>query len=448
VAPPQGAPAGAQQQAGRGAGAPQATPPAGGGRGDRANWDTPYIISPHSPSRLYWATQYVYRSDDRGDTWTRISPDLSRSLDPFNIPIMGKVWPRDSVALNTSTTALSNVVSLDESPLLEGLIWAGTDDGLLQVTEDGGKNWRKVEDFPGVPKWTYVSDVFASPRDANTVFVTLNNWQRGDYKPYIVKSTDRGKTWTNITGDLPDRHDVWSIVQDHVNGNLLFAGTEFGLFVTVDGGAHWTKMTGGMPNIQVRDVAIQKRENDVVMATFGRGFYVLDDYSALREITPQALTGEARLFPLRDAYLFNMIGSAPAGTAAIGSLSGNFTVPNPPFGAVFTYNVPQALPADAKLVVTIADDTGKQVRRLEIDKAVGLKRVAWNLRSDPATPAAGQAGRGAAPQAAGGFGFGRGGLQGPLVTPGRYRATLGTLVGDKVTPIGQPQVFQVVQIQQ
>ena len=141
---------------------------------------------------------------------------------------MGKVWPADSVALNASTTALSNIVSLDESPLLEGLIYVGTDDGLVQVTEDGGKNWRKIEQFPGVPQWTYVTDVFASPRDANTVFVTLNNWQRGDYKPYVVKSTDRGRTWTNITGNLPDKHDVWAIVQDHVNGNLLFAGTEFG----------------------------------------------------------------------------------------------------------------------------------------------------------------------------------------------------------------------------
>ena len=127
-------------------------------------------------------------------------------------------------------------MSLDESPLAEGLIWVGTDDGLVQVTEDGGKNWRKIEQFPGVPQWTYVSDVFASPRHADTVFVTLNNWQRGDYKPYIVKSTDRGRTWTNVTGNLPDKHDVWAVIQDHVNGNLLFAGTEFGLFVTVDGG--------------------------------------------------------------------------------------------------------------------------------------------------------------------------------------------------------------------
>ena len=199
-------------------------------------------------------------------------------------------------------------MSIDESPLLEGLIYVGTDDGLVQVTEDGGKNWRKIEQFPGVPQCTYVTDVFASPRDADTVFVALNNWQRGDYKPYLVKSTDRGRTWTNITGNLPDRHDVWSVIQDHVNGNLLFAGTEFGLFTSVDGGSHWVQLKGGMPTIQVRDMAVQKRENDLVLGTFGRGFYVLDDYSALREITPQTLAEEARLFPLRDAYLFSPLG--------------------------------------------------------------------------------------------------------------------------------------------
>jgi photosystem II stability/assembly factor-like uncharacterized protein len=414
---------------------------------DRANWDTPFIISPHSSSRLYWATEYVYRSDDRGDTWTRISPDLTRKLDAFNIPIMGKVWPRDSIALNTSTTALSNVVSLDESPLMEGLIFAGTDDGLLQITEDGGKNWRKVEDFPNVPKHTYVSDVAPSPRDANTVFVALNNWQRGDYKPYIVKSTDRGRTWTNITGNLPAKHDVWTVLQDHVNGNLLFAGTEFGLFVSVDGGGRWVQMKGGLPVIQVRDMAIQKRENDLVLATFGRGFYVLDDYSALREITAEALAEEARLFPLRDAYLFTPRGMAPAGSAGIGTLSGNTTFANPPTGAVFTYSVGRDIPGDAKLVLTISNEQGQQVRRMDVDKAQGLRRVVWNLRADP--PAGGQGAAGGRGQGGGGqqaFG-GRGGGGGALATPGRYTAQLGRQVGDKVEPIGPPQAFRVAQIQ-
>ena len=416
------------------------------GSGDRVNWDAPYIISPHSPRRLYWASNYVYRTDDRGDTWTRISPDLSRSLDPFNIPIMGRIWPRDSVALNTSTTPLSNVVSLDESPLLEGLLYAGTDDGLVQITDDGGRNWRKVEDFPGVPKWTYVTDVFASPRDVDTVFVTLNNWQRGDYQPYVVKSADRGRTWTNITANLPDKHDTWTIAQDHVNGNLLFVGTEFALFVSVDGGRQWTPMTGGMPPIQVRDMAVHRRENDLILATFGRGLYILDDYSALREITSQSLAEEARLFPLRDAYLFNPLGLAPPGSAGLTPMSGLWAAPNPPFGAVFTYNVRTALPDGATLVLTITDEGGRQIRRMELDRAAGLRRVAWNLRADVAPEGQAGAGPGADAGGQGGPG-GRGGAAlGTIVQPGTYRATIGRRTGDTVTLIGPNQTFRVVEI--
>ena len=445
-----GAQAGGQAAGGAQAGAQGGRGGAGGGRGaaggDRANWDAPYIISPHKPTRLYWASNKLYRSDDRGDNWTPVSPDLSRNLNRDEIPIMGKLWPADSIARNTSTTALSNIVSLDESPLLEGLIYAGTDDGLVQVTEDGGKNWRTIEQFPGVPQWTYFSDVFASPRDANVVFATLNNWQRGDYKPYVVKSADRGKTWTNITGNLPDRHDVWSIIQDHVNGDLLFAGTEFGLFVSVDGGTRWTQLKGGMPVIQVRDMTVQKRENDLVLATFGRGFYILDDYSALREVAAATLAEDARLFPLRDAYSYSLLGMAPAGTAGLGPLAGNWTAPNPPFGAVFTYSVAKAVAADAKLVLTISDDTGKQVRRLDLEKTPGLRRIAWNLRGDPAAAPAG--GAPAAGGFGGGFGGGRGGGGGTPAAAGRYRAQIATLVGDKVTPVGPVQTFSVVVIPQ
>jgi photosystem II stability/assembly factor-like uncharacterized protein len=449
IRPPQSNGTGGGRGFGGGGGAAQpAQPgaqPAANVPRDRSNWDTPFIISPHSASRLYWASEYVYRSDDRGDTWTRISPDLTRKLDPFTTPIMGKVWPRDSIAFNTSTTALSNVVSLDESPLMEGLIYAGTDDGLLQITEDGGKNWRKVEDFPNVPKFTYVSDVAPSPRDASTVFVTLNNWQRGDYKPYVVKSTDRGKTWTNISANLPEKHNAWTILQDHINGNLLFVGTEFGLFTSVDGGNRWVKLSGGMPSIQIRDMAFQKRENDLVLATFGRGFYVLDDYSALREISPETLGEQARLFPLRDAQLYTQMGMNPAGSAGIGTLSGNTTFPNPPTGATFTYNVSQAVAGDAKLVLTISNEQGQQVRRMDLEGTPGLRRVTWNLRGD--APAAGQ-GRGQGPGGGGqAFGGGRGGNLGPIAAPGRYRAQLGRLVGDKVESIGQPQEFRVTQIQ-
>ena len=210
---------------------------------------------------------------------------------------------------------------------------------MCQVTEDGGNHWRRAEQFPGVPQWTYVSDLFASPRDADTVLAVFNNWQRGDYKPYLLESNDRGRTWKNIASNLPDRHDVWSVIQDSENGNLRFAGTEFGLYVSVDAGQRWVQLHGGMPVAQVRDMTVQPRENDLVIATFGRGFYVLDDYSPLREITPQTLAEDAHLYPLRTAYLFDQLGLAPAGTAGLGPMAGNWTAPNPPYGAVFTYRM-------------------------------------------------------------------------------------------------------------
>ena len=446
----------------------------GGGPADRWNWDAPLIVSPHLSTRLYFGSQFLHRSDNRGDNWVRVSPDLSRNLNRDTLPIMGKVWPAGSVALNGSTTALSNIVTIDESPVLEGLIWVGTDDGLVQVTEDGGKNWRRIDQFPGVPRFTYVTDVFASPRDANTIFVTLNNWQLGDYKPYIVRSNDRGRTWTNISGNLPPKHDVWTIVQDHVNADLLFAGTEFGVFVSVNGGTNWAPLNGGLPSIQVRDMQVQKRETDLVIATFGRGFYILDDYSALREVTPATLAEEARLFPLRHAYSFNTTGLGPAGSAGIGTLSGNFQVANPPFGAVFTYHVREALPADAKLVLTIQNQAGQQVRRCELDKSPGLRRVAWGLIPDtPATPGRGGApggggagggrGAGAADTSAAtsgqtgipsctttapaGRGGGRGG-GGQRVPNGSYTATIGRMVGTTVTPIGPSQSFLVLPLPQ
>ncbi len=421
----------------------------GGGRGGggRWHWDTPIVISPHAARRVYVASDRVYRSDDRGDTWTGISEDLTRNLDPTKIPIMGKVWPTDSVAFNEATTVLSAITTLDESPLMEGLIYVGTHDGLLHVTEDGGKNWRKIEKLPGLPEYTFVTDVFASPREVNTVFATFNNYQRGDYKPYVYKSTDRGVTWTAISGNLPQRSGVWSIVQDHLRGDLLFAGLEFGVWFTVDGGAHWTQLKGGIPTIQARDVQIQRRENDLVVGTFGRGVFVLDDYTALRAVTPQALTEEARLFPLRDAYLFNELGHVEAAW-------GNASTPNPPYGAVFTYHVGQAPAADAKLVLTIADESGKPIRRLDLAKEVGVQRIDWNLRGE--APAAGRGGGPGGGRGGGGGGAGvddqeqqppagRGGQpQAPLVPAGRYRATIGKMVGDIVTPIGEPQTFLVV----
>lgn len=410
-----------------------------GGAVGRWHWDSPLIVSPHAPRRLYFAGDRLWRSDDRGDNWTAISPDLTRNLDARKIPIMGRVWPEDSVQFNRATTTLSTSTALDESPLLEGLIYVGTDDGLIQVTEDGGKNWRKIESLPGVAQYAYVTDVFASPRDVDTVFATLNDYQRGNFKPYVMKSTDRGRTWTSISGNLPERSGAWSIVQDHLNGDLLFAGLEFGVYFTVDGGRHWTQLKGGIPTSMARDLHIQRRESDLVVGTFGRGAYILDDYSPLRALGAQPLTEPAQLLPLRDAYQYNQLSQQRA-------VWGNETTPNPPYGAVFTYYVGQPPQGDAKLAIAVADDQGRQVRRFEVPAAPGIQRAAWNLNSDPTKEQLDEFQRGRGGQGrGGGGGRGRGGPpQGPPVPPGRYTATLGTLAGETFTPIGEAQTFMVV----
>jgi photosystem II stability/assembly factor-like uncharacterized protein len=413
-----------------------------GTRFGRWHWDSPVITSAHVPGRLYYAGDRVYRSDDRGDTWIAISGDLTRQLDPSAVPIMGKIWPTDSVAYNQATTALSTITALDESPLLDGLIYVGTDDGLVQITEDGGATWRRVDRFPGVAEYAYVTDVFASPLDVNTVFATFNNYQRGDFAPYIVKSSDRGRSWTSIVGDLPDRSGVWSVVQDHVNGSLLFAGLEFGVWVTADGGQSWLRLSGGIPTSQARDLQIQRRENDLIVGTFGRGVFILDDYSALRSLPAQ--DDESRLLPLRDAYVFDVLTQQQAAW-------GNETTPNPPFGAVFTY-VLAPPPRGAKPVLAISDQSGREIRRLELPAQRGISRIAWDLRpqappkreTTDAPGGAAPAGRGGSDAQESGQG-GRGGQTlAPPVPAGRYRASIGWLDGDTFTPAGEPQSFRVI----
>jgi photosystem II stability/assembly factor-like uncharacterized protein len=410
----------------------------------RWHWDSPLVTSVHVARRLYYAGERVYRSDDRGDSWIAISGDLTHQLDPSSIPVMGKVWPLDSVAYNQATTTLSTITALDESPLLEGLIYVGTDDGLVQITEDGGVTWRKVETFPGVAERASVTDVVASPRDVSTVFATFNNYQRGDFAPYVMKSTDRGRSWTSIAGNLPARSGVWSVVQDHLNGDLLFAGLEFGVWVTVDGGKYWTRLSGGMPTTQARDLQIQRRENDLIVGTFGRGVFILDDYSALRSLTVQALSAEARLFPLRDAYMFDVLAQQQAAW-------GNETNPNPPYGAVFTYSLGALPAAGIGAALSITDQTGREVRRLELPSQSGLNRIAWDLRQQPAqkreqteASSGAQRRRGGGEEETGQTnGRGEQALP-PPVPPGRYGAAIGWLNEGKFTPVGESQSFQVI----
>ena len=219
--------------------------PAQGGPALRWNWDSALLISPHDHKRIYYGSQILFQSDDRGDNWRPISEDLSRDLDRNELKVMGRIWGVDTVAKNVSTSLYGTIVSVTESPLVEGLIYVGTDDGMLSITEDGGQNWKKVGLFEGldVPEFGYINDIEADLHDADTVYVAVNNHKRGDFKPYLVKSTDRGNTWTSIAGNLPERGSVYTLKQDHVNRDLLFCGTEFGCFCTIDGGKKWIELS-------------------------------------------------------------------------------------------------------------------------------------------------------------------------------------------------------------
>jgi photosystem II stability/assembly factor-like uncharacterized protein len=438
---------------------------------DRFNWDSPILISPHDPKRLYFASQRVWRSDDRGDSWTAISGDLSHDRDRLTLPMMGRVWSIDASWDLMAMSEYGTITSLSESPLVEGLLYAGTDDGRIHVSEDGGANWRAIERLPGVADDYFVNDIKADLFDPNTVYAVVDDHKSGDFSPYVYRSTNRGGTWVSIAGDLPERHLVWRLVQDHVNPKLLFAGTEFGVFFTVDGGKKWVRLGGGAPTISFRDLAIQKRENDLVAGSFGRGIWILDDYTPLRTIDAAQLERDTILFPVRDAPWY--IPSQPLGFWQENgkAFQGDafFVAPNPPFGAVFTYYLAEELQtaeqqrqaAEKKraaagedtpypgwdalreeeledapaIVLTVTATDGSVIRRIEGPVSRGFHRVAWDLRyprSNPWTPEADEPGYIDYP--------------GPLAAPGRYTVSLARRADGRLVDLGQSQEFEVVSI--
>jgi hypothetical protein len=380
---------------------------------------------------------------------------------------MGKTWSADALWDHGAMSMFSTITAIDESRLQEGLIYVGTDDGLIQVTEDGGKSWRKADKIAAVPDSFFVNKIKASKHDKDTVFAAVDSHKAGDYKPYLLKSTDRGKTWVNIAGDLPQRNIVWSFTQDHIAKDLLFGGTEFGIYVTLDGGSHWLKLGGGVPAISFRDIDIHEREVDLVGASFGRGFFILDDYSPLRQMSEELLQKGAALFPVKKALQY--IPLRPIDSSGKGCLGdGFFLAPNPPFGAVFTYYLKDSLKTGAEarqeeekslekagkpvpfpswdklrkeeaeekpeVVLTISDESGQVVRRITGPVSQGVHRIAWNLRYPPIEPIH---------------------LEvvereewdwnpeGPLVVPGKFAVSLAKKVEGVLTPLGEPQTFAV-----
>ncbi len=384
----------------------------------RWNWDAPIIISPHNHKRIYFAANKLFRSDDRGNSWQVISPDLTKKIDRNKLKVMGRIQSVDVPSKNASTSFFGNIVSLSESPLVEGLIYVGTDDGLIQVSEDGGENWRKVDKIANVPEMAYVSCLTASLFDENTVYATFDNHKNNDFKTYVYKSENRGRSWNPIIGDLPEEQPAYSIIQDHIDENLLFLGTEYGVFFTNDHGKSWCQLKSGLPTISVRDIDIQRRENDLVLATFGRGFYILDDYAPLRNIDDETLEKEYHLFDIPTALLY--IKRRPFGYGKGSQGSSFYTADNPEFGAVFTYYIKNGfeslkskrqkkeadlLKAGEEIVYPGYSDLRKEdleknpyllfniynkdeeiIRRLKAQVSKGIHRIAWDLRyfdSDP-----------------------------------------------------------------
>jgi photosystem II stability/assembly factor-like uncharacterized protein len=438
---------------------------------DRFNWDAPILISPHDPARLFYASQRVFRSDDRGNTWRPVSGDLTRGLDRLELPMMGRVHSFDAVWDLMAMSQYGTITSLSQSPLVEDLLYVGTDDGLIQVSEDGGATWRLVDRLPGAGEMFFVNDIKADLHDEDKVYACVDQHKAGDFSPYLLVSADRGRTWKSLATDLPDRHLVWRLVQDHVDPDLLFVGTELGLYFSPNAGGNWIELTGDVPNIPFRDLAIQKRENDLVGATFGRGFYVLDDYTPLRGMTEAVLQQEATLFPVRKTPWY--VPRRPLGDGDQASQGDAFFVaPNPPFGAVFTYYLrdelrsrkgerrerekeiekkrgdtpypgweelrKEELEEDPAIVLTVRDAAGEVVRHLDGPIKAGFHRVAWDLRYPSPEPWQAKGAEEEEEEEEDGGGW--------MAAPGTYTVRLSKRVDGQLTELGEARTFEVASI--
>lgn len=435
---------------------------------ERWNWDSPILISPHNHQRIYFGSQRLWKSDNRGDTWEPVSADLTTNTNRYELELMGRVWSTDALYDNGAMSKYATLTAISESPLVEGLLYTGSDDGLIHVSETGGEHWRMAGPLPKVPERSFINHMEASLHDEATVFAVADAHKFGDYSPYLFMSTDRGITWASIAGDLPEGTIVWVIKQDHENENLLFIGTEYGIFFSINRGENWIKLGGGVPTIPFRDLELHTRDHDLVGATFGRGFYVLDDYSALRTLSEAVEQAEATTFPVRDAWWY--IPNVPMQAKGMPTLgSDSYVADNPAFGAMITYYLPE-VPQTSKAIrqkveeglrtdgadipfpgwevmrqestegapavmLLISDQAGNPVRWIQGPARAGLQRVTWDLRLPAPNPVKLSKPAFQPPWA--------GNPKGPLVAPGTYTVQVYLSYEGALKPQGSPQSFQV-----
>ncbi len=381
----------------------------------RFYWNTPFILSPHNPGTLYLGANRLFRSADRGETWTA-SPDLTKEIGRNDRPIMGVDGSAPMASKHDGAASFSNIVTIGESFVVPGVIWVGTNDGNLQVSRDGGATWKNVAgNVPGVPAETFVSRVEPSHFDAGTAYVSFDGHRTDDETPYVFETTDFGETWRAIAGNLP-RGNVNVVREDPKNRELLYAGTEYGLFVSLDGGREWKRFMNGLPTVRVDDILVHPRDNDLIVGTHGRSIWIVDDITALQQLTPEAQESEAFLFDVRPAtaWVTDVRKSILAGGAKI------FRAQNPARGTAINYWL-GSVPAEA-VSLTISDITGREVRGIDGTNTAGLNRVQWDLAANGAR------------------GRGRGGQQ---VPPGTYlvRLTIGDRTAGQKTIVVRPDDF-------
>jgi photosystem II stability/assembly factor-like uncharacterized protein len=394
-------------------------------RSYRFNWNAPILVSQHDPSTIYVASNHLMRSRDQGRSWEEASPDLTRAIDRDSLTIMGELVTRETLSRHDGQSNYGTITNIDESPLDANVLWAGTDDGNLQVTRDGGASWTNVVgNVPDLGDRSYVSQVTASSHEAGRAYVTFDRHFDDDYRPYVYTTDDFGAHWSRITDGLPE----WSVnaIAEHPHTpDLLFVGNEIGVFVSTDRGGSWHRMQG-LPTVPVDDIVVHPRDDDLVLGTHGRSIWILDDLAPLESAArAPVFTEAAHLFPVPEATERFRLGGWPFW----GDL---YVAENPPDGAVIRYWLNEAAEDSVKLTVT--DAAGGELRSLKPASDAGLHEVVWDLREDvPGVepPAPGEGGR-----------FFRA-PRGPLALPGTYLVQLEVgddVMQEEVTVVLDPRV--------